>query len=58
MDSSIVYVDKGYLINSKKKKFQVRLVDYHPKFADDEETMGIVIKSPITSQTYKVLFIL
>jgi hypothetical protein len=35
--------------------YQVQLVDYHPKFADQEETMGILVRSPMTDQAVRVM---
>ncbi|XP_970065.4 nuclear pore membrane glycoprotein 210 [Tribolium castaneum] len=54
-DSSIVYVDKGRLIDENHKMYQVQLVDYHPKFADQEDVMGIIVRSPLTDQATQVM---
>lgn len=54
-DSSIVYVDKGHPIDENHKMYQVHLIDYHPKFADQEDIMGIIVRSPLTDQASQVL---
>ncbi|RZC37684.1 nuclear pore membrane glycoprotein 210, partial [Asbolus verrucosus] len=55
VDSSIVYVDKGRHVDANHRSFQVHLIDYHPKFADLEDAMGIVVRSPVTDQINKVM---
>lgn len=49
-DSSVVFVDGGRFLDDNHKAYQVHLIDYHSKFADVKETMGIIIRSPITDQ--------